>query len=53
MLGLFTAFKPKFVKRFATLGDDARVAIEAYAGDVRARSFPSAEHTFGDKVSST
>ena len=29
MLGLFTAFKAKFVKRYAHLGDDARTAIAA------------------------
>lgn len=48
MLGLFTAFKPKFAKRYATLGEDADRAIAAYAEDVRARSFPAAEHIFGD-----
>ena len=46
MLGLFTAFKAKFVKRFAHLGDDARGAIQAYAEEVKARSFPAKEHTF-------
>ncbi|MEP3347239.1 MAG: 3-methyl-2-oxobutanoate hydroxymethyltransferase [Litoreibacter sp.] len=46
MLGLFTAFKAKFVKRFAHLGEDARGAIEAYAQEVQARSFPASEHTF-------
>lgn len=50
MLGLFTAFKPKFVKRFAALGDTAKAAIETYAQDVRGRSFPAAEHAFGDEV---
>ncbi|MCE0505636.1 3-methyl-2-oxobutanoate hydroxymethyltransferase [Roseivivax sp. GX 12232] len=48
MLGLFTAFKPKFVKRFATLGEDGEAAIAAYAAEVRARSFPGPEHVFGD-----
>ncbi|MEL7280346.1 MAG: 3-methyl-2-oxobutanoate hydroxymethyltransferase [Pseudomonadota bacterium] len=52
MLGLFTEFKPKFVKRFAKLGDEAKAAIEGYATDVRARKFPAAEHTFGDKAPS-
>ncbi|MEO0774765.1 MAG: 3-methyl-2-oxobutanoate hydroxymethyltransferase [Pseudomonadota bacterium] len=52
MLGLFTAFKPKFVKRFAQLGDDGKAAIEAYSAEVRARSFPAPEHTFGDKAPS-
>ena len=50
MLGLFTAFKPKFVKRYATLGEDGEAAIAAYAADVRARSFPAPEHTFGDQA---
>lgn len=49
MLGLFTAFKPKFVKRYATLGEDGEAAIEAYAAEVRARAFPAAEHTFAEK----
>jgi len=53
MLGLFTAFKPKFVKRFGTLGDDGRAAIRAYADEVRARSFPAPEHTFSDEAPST
>ncbi|WP_272001950.1 3-methyl-2-oxobutanoate hydroxymethyltransferase [Roseovarius sp. ZX-A-9] len=48
MLGLFTAFKPKFVKRYATLGEDGEAAIAAYAADVRARSFPAEEHIFAD-----
>lgn len=50
MLGLFAEFRPKFVKRFAHLADDAGAAIKAYAADVRARQFPAAEHVFGDKA---
>ncbi|WP_299685109.1 3-methyl-2-oxobutanoate hydroxymethyltransferase [uncultured Tateyamaria sp.] len=48
MLGLFTRFKAKFVKRYAELASDGEAAIAAYAADVRARSFPAAEHVFGD-----
>jgi 3-methyl-2-oxobutanoate hydroxymethyltransferase len=48
MLGLFTAFRPKFVKRYAELGRSADAAIAAYAEEVRERRFPSAEHVFGD-----
>ncbi|MEM7469975.1 MAG: 3-methyl-2-oxobutanoate hydroxymethyltransferase [Pseudomonadota bacterium] len=48
MLGLFTAFKAKFVKRFAHLGEDARGAIATYAEAVQERSFPGADHVFGD-----
>jgi 3-methyl-2-oxobutanoate hydroxymethyltransferase len=50
MLGLFTAFKPKFVKRYATLGTDGEAAIAAYAAEVRAREFPAPEHVFADEI---
>jgi len=53
MLGLFTAFKAKFVKRYAHLGDDAKAAVQAYADEVTARSFPGPEHVFSDEVSKT
>lgn len=50
MLGFFTAFKPKFVKRYADLGPAAEAAIAEYAAEVRARSFPAAEHVFADQA---
>lgn len=50
MLGLFTAFKPKFAKRYAELGEAADAAIAAYAAEVRARSFPAPEHVFGEQA---
>ena len=46
MLGLFTAFKAKFVKRYAHLGAEAEAAIASYAEEVRGRLFPAAEHVF-------
>ncbi|MBL9049664.1 MAG: 3-methyl-2-oxobutanoate hydroxymethyltransferase [Tabrizicola sp.] len=48
MLGLFTEFRPKFVKRYAELGKAADEAIAAYAAEVRSRAFPAAEHSFPD-----
>lgn len=48
MLGLFTDFRPKFVKRYAELGKTADAAIAAYAAEVRSRSFPAGEHSFPD-----
>ncbi|MGB7269852.1 MAG: 3-methyl-2-oxobutanoate hydroxymethyltransferase [Albidovulum sp.] len=48
MLGLFTSFLPKFVKRYADLGAEADRAIAAYAADVRARRFPAPEHIFSE-----
>ena len=53
MLGLFTAFKAKFVKRYAHLGDDGKAAVKAYATEVQARSFPGPEHVFGDTAPKT
>lgn len=50
MLGLFTPFKPKFVKRYADLGADADRAIAAYAAEVRARTFPAPEHVFASEA---
>lgn len=50
MLGMFTDFRPKFVKRYADLGRAADEAIASYAADVRARAFPGPEHGFADQV---
>lgn len=50
MLGLFTEFRPKFVKRYAELGPRAAEAIAAYAAEVRARTFPGPEHGFADTL---
>jgi 3-methyl-2-oxobutanoate hydroxymethyltransferase len=50
MLGLFTDFRPKFVKRYAELGRLADEAIGTYAAEVRARAFPMDEHSFADVV---
>lgn len=48
MLGMFTDFRPKFVKRYAEMGQEADAAIKAYAAEVRARKFPAPEHVFAD-----
>ena len=50
MLGLFTDFRPKFVKRYAELGATAAQAVATYAAEVRARTFPAPEHSFADEV---
>ena len=46
LLGLFDAFRPKFVKRYAELGEATRTAIRAYCDEVRRGAFPGAEHGF-------
>lgn len=47
VVGLFSDFTPKFVKRYADLSSQIDQAAAAYAADVRARRFPAAEHCFG------
>ena len=46
MLGMFSDFCPKFVKRFANVGEAMRNGFASYINEVREGSFPSAEHTF-------
>ncbi len=49
VLGLFTDFTPRFVRRYAELAPAVTSAAAAYADDVRARRFPAPEHCFGAK----
>ncbi len=46
LVGLFSDFTPRFVKRYADVGTAVARAVEAYAGDVRAGRFPGPEHVF-------
>jgi hypothetical protein len=46
MLGLFTEFTPKLVKRYRRLGDEIRAAAGEHAEEVRQGRFPAAEHTY-------
>jgi 3-methyl-2-oxobutanoate hydroxymethyltransferase len=46
MAGLFTDFKPKFVKRYGNLASELDKAAKNYAADVKARKFPGEENCF-------
>jgi 3-methyl-2-oxobutanoate hydroxymethyltransferase len=46
LLGLYQGRSPRFVKRYAEIGDAIREALEAYASDVRERRFPEDRHTY-------
>jgi 3-methyl-2-oxobutanoate hydroxymethyltransferase len=46
LLGLETEFRPRFVKRFAELGEAAAAAVASYVGEVKQGSFPAEEHSF-------
>ena len=47
VLGLFSDFTPKFVKRYADLSVPIAEAAAAYAAEVKSRAFPGPEHCFG------
>jgi 3-methyl-2-oxobutanoate hydroxymethyltransferase len=46
MLGLFQAFTPKFVKRYASVAEIEINAFKEYVKDVRDGSFPADEHVY-------
>jgi 3-methyl-2-oxobutanoate hydroxymethyltransferase len=46
LLGLYEGRPPRFVKRYAELGEEIRRALEAYASDVRDGRFPEDRHTY-------
>ena len=46
MLGFFDEFKPKFVKRYLDGANLVRTAVEAYAREVREKTFPSNEFEY-------
>jgi 3-methyl-2-oxobutanoate hydroxymethyltransferase len=46
LLGMDDAFVPKFVKRYAELGQSVTGAVSAYVGEVKARTFPDDAHSF-------
>jgi 3-methyl-2-oxobutanoate hydroxymethyltransferase len=46
LLGLYEGKAPRFVKRYADLATETRAALERYAADVRAGTFPAEEHTY-------
>ena len=49
LLGMDNRFKPKFVKRYASLEASIIASVEAYASEVRDGSFPGPEHCFERK----
>ncbi len=46
MLGLYTRFHPRFVRRYAELAGQMRTAFERYAADVRSGDFPSEDESY-------
>lgn len=46
MLGLYTRFRPRFVRRYAELANSMREAFEHYVRDVKAGEFPSESESY-------
>ncbi len=46
MLGMFSNFTPKFVKKFANVGEIMTEAFKEYIKEINDGTFPSVEHTF-------
>ncbi len=46
MLGMFSDFTPKFVKRFANVGDIMKEAFIKYCEEVKSGEFPAKEHEY-------
>ena len=46
MLGMFSDYVPKFVKKFANVGDVMKQAFKDYISEVSAGTYPAQEHTF-------
>ena len=46
MLGMYSDFVPKFVKRFGNVGDMIKNAVHCYIDEVASGSFPGEEHIF-------
>ena len=46
LLGKFTDFQPRFVRRYLNLAESCQEAVQAYGQDVMAKTFPSADESF-------
>ena len=47
MLGMFSDFTPKFVKRYANIGEAMKAAFKGYIDEVCEGAFPAPEHGYG------
>tara|TARA_B100000686_G_scaffold350869_1_gene448000 strand:- start:1431 stop:2243 length:813 start_codon:yes stop_codon:yes gene_type:complete len=46
MLGITKDFSPRFLRRYADLGESIDAAVKGYIGDVRAGDFPNEEESY-------
>lgn len=46
MLGMYSDFTPKFVKKYENLSEKMNIAFKRYIEEVKDEVFPSEEHSF-------
>ena len=46
MLGVFTDFKPKFVKHFGNVGENIRNALNSYKNEIINKTYPDIAHSY-------
>ena len=46
MLGIFTEFKPKFVKHFGQIGENIRNALNSYKNEIVSSQYPDLDHSY-------
>jgi 3-methyl-2-oxobutanoate hydroxymethyltransferase len=46
LLGLYEDFKPRFVRRYASLAETIRESVKRYVGDVKGEKFPSKTESY-------
>jgi 3-methyl-2-oxobutanoate hydroxymethyltransferase len=46
MLGIFTDFKPKFLKYFSNVGESIQNALKTYRDEVENNTYPGLEHSY-------
>ena len=50
MLGVFSDFTPKFVKKYENLGEKMNIAFRKYIEEIKDGVFPAEEHSFKIKI---
>jgi len=50
LLGMFDKFTPKFVKKYANLSPIIKESVQQYNNEVKAGTYPDAEHSFSSDV---
>ncbi len=46
LIGMYPVFTPKFVKRYATVGDEIVSAVSAFVGEIKSGAYPASEHCY-------